>query len=859
MRPGAIQQAILALALSIVLACGLVFRLLRLIERHLAAIERSLAVVAAPRQGAQVELSPTQAPVALNAEWRPRATAIVGRIEADPRRRPSLRGVRPAVAGVLIVNALLAALWIWSIDGYTTHITLVVAGDHYHAVVDGQPVVDADLPGPASGGVALKMGGPGSLPTAAGAPRVGAVVVTDSRTGALLMDDEFRDAAAGPWIGGEPWPGGRVPKDGGQIATGDQPWTDYRVDAVLHNPTDVDFYARYTDDRTNVHFGFRAWQFLETGAAAQRDGKEVTSRPGAPLRLDPWQTARGVFAVMLRPYPWIVLGAALIALTVLLLPRVPRASTGFRGGAAPGWAWLVAASGLALVGAFGLAYSQNVYLQRIPHVSDSVIYLFQAKMFADGMIAAPAPSPPNAFEVSSYLIANRGLWVSQYPFGHPLLLAIGQRLGQAWLVPPVVGGLCVLLVFWIGRAVYGWGSGLLAALLLVASPFFQMTNVDYMSHGSGAFYVLGAVAGLVLLIKGSSARARVGGSVVCGLAVGLLFNTRPLTGIAVVLVVGVFVALHHLIVGRPSPLELVSLAAAGAVLLLAFFAYNAYLMGDPLDFTYAVSNTVSGDTLGFGGRFTPERAWSNTYTNLTLLEVVLFGWPPGLAFLPMLLPFVLGTRNRWDYLFAALAATIALAWFFYNGVYIMYGPRFWYEMTPLLVLLAAHGVTLAVGSTRQIRADTVIPDFLGLLATVAVGSLVALSIFSWWGPPQPGSPSYSNIPGNVHALRGFNGNDARILEALAPLGLHHAVVVVGDDCGRAQCYESIFPQNDPLLESDLVFARDRGPAAFDELRARYPDRPFYRATYTQPAVITEIATAATGTYSAGPSTSGGGG
>jgi 4-amino-4-deoxy-L-arabinose transferase-like glycosyltransferase len=747
----------------------------------------------------------------------------------------------PVLVGIVALNAVLAVLWMWSQSGYTTHVMLQVVGNHYHAVVDDQVMADAELPGPASGGIALRMSGADSLPTGAGPPAVRSIVVTDLHSGARLLEDHFSNNRA--TLLDDQWPGGRVPQSGGTLRTAAEPWTDYQVDMELQNPIAATVFVRYTDERTNAQFSFRPWRDLDSSMTVLLDGSPAAQAPSAGVRLDPWQTSRGVLAVVLHRYPWILLGLVVVGALVPILARRPRESDralrtqSFN----RQWPFQLGAITLAVAATCCLAYTQTVYLQRIPHVVDSAIYLFQARMFAAGMIAPPAPAVPVAFEDGwGYLVAHRNLWISQYPFGHPLLLAIGQRLGQPWLVAPVVGGLSVLLVFWIGRSIYGPLTGLLAALLLVASPFFQMTNVDYMSHGSGAFYLLCAVLGLVYLVEGRSSRARAAGGAVCGIALGLLFNTRPLTGFAVVLVVGAVLGVRLFVEqGRWRP-ELTALVCAGLALLLAYFGYNAYLMGNPLANPYTLSNAMSPDMLGLNSGGAIERAFSYLYLNTTLLDIVLFGWPPGVAILLVLLPFILGTSNRWDYVLGAVVLGVVIASFFYIAS-IMYGPRYWYEMTPLLVLLAAHGLTLTVRRLQRLvrdfgpvpRSNELVAGF----AAVAVGALVAHSVVSWWAPPSPGQRTYSGVPQNVRELQGFNLADARFVQAVSADDVHHAIVLVPDNCGN--CYVTVLAQNDPLLQGDVIFARDR-PAAYDQLRAQYPDRTFYEATNTLPALLSSL-------------------
>jgi hypothetical protein len=195
---------------------------------------------------------------------------------------------------------------------------------------------------------------------------------------------------------------------------------------------------------------------------------------------------------------------------------------------------------------------------------------------------------------------------------------------------------------------------------------------------TGALYLLCAVLGLVSMIRGS-----------------IPSRTRPR------LVAGVFVVVHLLRDRRRLP-EMLGLAAEGELLLLAYFAYNPYVMGSPLGTPYTLSNTACLGNLGFSGHLTVERAPSNVYTRLTLLDVVLFAWPAGVALLLVLFPFVLGSMNRWDYVLGGLALGIVVAWLFNIDSFIMYGPRLRYEMALLLVLLTTRGISVGVLRARSL-------------------------------------------------------------------------------------------------------------------------------------------------------------
>jgi len=167
-------------------------------------------------------------------------------------------------------------------------------------------------------------------------------------------------------------------------------------------------------------------------------------------------------------------------------------------------------------------------LERIPHVQDSIGYLFQAKTFAIGRLSAPLPPVPESFAHESLLMRN-GAWFSTFPPGYPLLLALGVLAGAPWLVSPVAASLTLLLLFWLGRTLYGGATSLLAVALLLSSPFFLFISGSMMSHATG---LLLTTLGLLLVARSVSSEAT-WLPLLAGVCLGWLTSSRQLTGLAV--------------------------------------------------------------------------------------------------------------------------------------------------------------------------------------------------------------------------------------------------------------------------------------------------------------------------------------
>ena len=84
---------------------------------------------------------------------------------------------------------------------------------------------------------------------------------------------------------------------------------------------------------------------------------------------------------------------------------------------------------------FGIAYRDNM-----PFVPDSVAYLFQAKIFASGHLTTDPPPVQGAFDffTPAPFVLTDTTWAAQFPFAHPLVLAIGQLFGAPWIMPPIL-------------------------------------------------------------------------------------------------------------------------------------------------------------------------------------------------------------------------------------------------------------------------------------------------------------------------------------------------------------------------------------------------------------------------------------
>jgi hypothetical protein len=470
---------------------------------------------------------------------------------------------------------------------------------------------------------------------------------------------------------------------------------------------------------------------------------------------------------------------------------------------------------LALVvaaGALALTLAINArYYAFLPHVPDEVSYMYQGRLLADLQVTAAIPPVKEAFYFYGppFLYEHGDRWASWYPFGHPLILAAGAVFGLMWLVPSVVGAASIFLTYAVGRRMYDARTGLAAAALFAASPFFLMQSSSFMSHNTGVLYIL---LSLYFILR----RDRpVLYGLIAGLAFGLGANTRLLNMVALVPPFGVLLLAYALPQQgrRDAMAHLAGFIAGGLLMGAALLAYNYGVTGDPLTLTYAGTANDSSELFGFRNGHTLDIGIRNQQAQVTALLQVLHAWPLWAGLALVCLPFLLGTRNRFDYFCLACAAIPMAVYVFYRFSGVYEGPRYWYEAMPFLMLLSARGIELTGRLLNavafRLRSGAVNPIVTGpALVYAAVAALVLWGsggwLFGWHAPLD--SP---NLPTRASEIDGVFGIDDRLDRLADETPLNDALVLV-KPCGffeSVHCYGTVFLRNDIDFDGDVVWAR----------------------------------------------------
>lgn len=467
---------------------------------------------------------------------------------------------------------------------------------------------------------------------------------------------------------------------------------------------------------------------------------------------------------------------------------------------------------MAAMGCVAALMVANWIFDEEPHGVDAVAYVFQARIFALGRLSAPTPRLPSFFS-EMHLITYHGHWFTHDTPGWPLILALGIAAGVPWLINPMLAAGTMLLLYLIGREVYDPPTALLAVALLLTSPFFLFLGGSYMSHTLTLFCLVGFA---YLLIRWDRLDHRAGGKsgrsrryrylFLAGILLGMAFITRQLDAVAFALPFGLLILKRI----RAGPMLLLGAIGPALFMLVYNWTLSGSLRINLYTMEWAFDHPGFGPHVGPTG-FTPAQGLWNTTYRLEMLHAHLFGWPFYTALALAMTPFVIGQAKRWDTLFAASALCVMVGYVFFWWPGVSYGPRYWSATIPCFALLVARGVTelyrlpLRLGFRPDRMAALLGPCLLTVLFV-----LYDLTVY---------------LPAQVPLYQHYDYMSSGPIQAVQHADLHHALVFVVTR-PEQWSYGEVFPGNSPLLNGDIIYARDRGQAD-SVLMGRYSGWRYY--------------------------------
>jgi len=464
------------------------------------------------------------------------------------------------------------------------------------------------------------------------------------------------------------------------------------------------------------------------------------------------------------------------------------------------------------IGAFLLATAMAWgVLGAMPHLEDEHANLFQAKVFASGRITADEPAvSPAAFYVP-FILHIDGRVFGKYTPGYPLLLSLGALINQPWIINALAAALSVWGVYLLGRDLYNHDVGVLAAALGAVSPMALMLSGTLLAHTTTLTALVFGTWAFVRARRSDERRPQ-RFALLAGGAIGWALISRPWTTVAITLPLAL-IAFNDLFNHPRRYFKLYALMVLVFALVLSIWPlYNWLATGSPTTNTYTLWWPY--DRVGFGdgyGRLAGGHNWDRAVQNLMFdfpdLDVTLLGWPAigsvSLVWVVILLGLVWPDHNRrdWALLVPPVLLIIAhLAYWARGGG--LFGPRYYAEGLPFLLIIAARGL-LKVSAKPWPRR----------VVQLALPLLLAYSIVFTIEP---------------RLLQGFNvyGQQRRHADRLAAAQLAPALVFV-----RAVAwtdYADLAWQNAPeVADSPVLFAVDYGPLGNQALAQAFPQRKVY--------------------------------
>jgi hypothetical protein len=326
-----------------------------------------------------------------------------------------------------------------------------------------------------------------------------------------------------------------------------------------------------------------------------------------------------------------------------------------------------------------------------PNLVDAMAQLFHARYLAAGRLAGPVPDEPAFWFIHNTVLAENG-WASQYPPTHPVLLALGLRVGAVALLPAALMAVSAVFTYLVVRRLLPSREALarISGLGVALSPFLVSQTGSYMNHGSAT--------ALSVLAVYFALRARDGGAgwaVPLGAVLGLQLANRPLVALVVGLAVVAPVAMgaaRRGVLTRTGVGSRIGLAVVGGLpFVAAFLAYNASVFGGSFDtgyvLTWGESTGLGFHTDPWGNVYSPLTALAYTSADLTSLSLALLETPfPIIALVGLWWASAERIREGEGILLAWALAPVAANFFYWHHGHFM-GPRMLTEAAPAWIAL----------------------------------------------------------------------------------------------------------------------------------------------------------------------------
>ena len=447
---------------------------------------------------------------------------------------------------------------------------------------------------------------------------------------------------------------------------------------------------------------------------------------------------------------------------------------------------------------------------------DEIGYIFQAKNFALGRLYSPAP-PENIqkFFDTYHVVIHNGKTFGRYPFGHSVILMPGFLIGAVELIFPLIAALNIMLIYYIARELYDRHSAVWSSLLCLFCPYFLAYSSTLLSEGTSLLFF---ALFLFFFIKFVRNPAGMVYPLLCGLFLGLKFNTRPVSALSICIPC-IFFALYLLYrEGWRYVKGYVLIVCSFGLMLGLFFLYNYALTGDPLLMPYNIY--APHDRLGFGPEFGGAlKEWGapEGHTLMKGLRAVpgnilsVNRWLGGGFPIPLVLLLLLIIRidkDKWDWLLlGSMLSMIAFIIPYWCSSYLLApldNTTYYFDAILPLSLLSGRGLWIAAGETSTYKKRVLVMFFMLSLCAC---------LYSLTGPL-----------GRIFSL---TKNYAKLDEQIKAQGIHNSLIFVQTEPNKPQGIPLLPYHNNPTFRGDIVYALNLGSEENKQLLSFYSDRTVY--------------------------------
>ncbi len=497
--------------------------------------------------------------------------------------------------------------------------------------------------------------------------------------------------------------------------------------------------------------------------------------------------------------------------------------------------WIALALSLLGIAAAWLV-AHNIF-DGVPHLEDEMAYVWQARVFASGRITLPSVPFDQEFLVP-FVVDYHGQRFGKYPPGWPLALAAGILLGARDLVNPLLAGLALWLVYRLGKRLFTPAIGLLAAGLLLISPFFLLNSGSLLSHPLGLALALAFCLFWLEAFATEKAAHPDRAAWVAAACLGFLALTRPFSALAIALPFAVHAVFILWKGSRAMRWRLVIFTVLALLISSLLFIWQYRLTGNPLLNPYILWWPY--DIVGFGpghgthpGGHTLDVAVKNMLFSLEVGWLDLFGWG---SFSWLLLPFGAwaARRNPRAWLAGLMYPCLVLAYLAYWIGSWLFGPRYYYEGVSGLALFSSAGFAWLAGWPLQTRAvSPALPPAQRKARSLAAAALLTGLV---------GFNMLVYLPMRLDSMKNLYEISAAALapfQTLQTQAIAPALVLVNSP--RWMGYGALLELESPDLSSPLIFAWSSGPIVDAKMADYFKGaRRIFTYTAGQPASLREI-------------------